>query len=569
MSFEYRLVVLAAVSGASKGTITMSDPLFSVDSYDLTPDGNCLEATFRLPPKALSFTIALRDVVTIETRPDSSSSWVPRYRGYVVLAGNPKSDNVETFRLVGLKQRFYDRVLGPGVASTGNAGALIRSDDVATMATNVFKYAVANGGIVGLENPFITAPDAPALTFTLGDRFTQLESAGAALDAFAAAVGQFVVPTGETYTYDGVTYNAADVVPAVSWGVKADGSMFFRRPSLNAGSVNESDLNVDVGWPALSGEDVVTRPVLVYYPGMDLTRVTDFTVRNANTSVTSDVRLVFQPWVFRALANDAVDNVVQLPEPDTLLLDATSLFTAGTATFTSSGNAYDGNPATAATGVVGNVIDLQDSNTGIDAAAYGLKVLAEFGDTIAIRIRGEYNYTISGVNYRLRWTWVPEATAETGDTTLLDVTFPSLVPVEVYQELNDAGAIFSLVSFSITCIAGPNGSGGTVNLYDFRPFNSVLPTDSVLAQKLADAYTRSPVQNVTNVKVYGEEPLRSRVDVTPLVGSVLEVPVERVQYSITTAEGVTTTYHAGQAFDGELVSERVVLEGLARRAVRS
>ena len=569
MSFQYRLIVVAPPFSATKGTINMTDPLFSVDSYDVAPDGNCLEATFRLPPKSLSFTIELRDVITIETRPNSTASWVPRYVGYVALAGNTRSDNVETYRLVGLKQRFYERVLGNNVVSTGAAGALIRTNDVATMATKVFETALQNGGIEGVANPFITLPDAPLTSFTLGDRYTQLETAGSALDALAAATGAFVVPSAQTYTYDGETFNANDIVPPVTWGVRADGSTFFRRTLLNAKSFNESDLDVDVTWPALSGEEVVSRPILVYYPGMDLSRVSELVVRNASTSVNTDVRPVFQPWVFLDSVNNPSDLVVQLPEPSALLLDATSTFGTPTSNFSSPTNIYDSNPATAGTGTLNQFFEISKTSVALSAANYGLRIRAEFGDTIAIRFRGEYSYTVGGVNFTYRWIYVPEATAETGETTLLDVTFPSLIPVDVYQQMNDAGAIFGLITFTATVIAGPNGSGGTVQLFDCRPFASTLPTDSTFARRLSDSYKRLAPDSVTNVKVYGEAPIGSRVDVTPLVGSVLEVPVERVQYSITTAEGITTTYHAGQAFDGELVSERVVLEGLARRAVRS
>lgn len=563
MSFEYRLVVISPPFGASKGMVNMTDPLFSVDSYDVTPDGNCLEATFRLPPKSLSFTIALRDVITIETRPNSTAAWVPRYRGFVALAGNAQSDNVEVYRLVGLKQRLYERISGDS-PSNGFAGAIIDSADVATMATNALIFAGANGAIVGVD--FATAADAPALTFTLGKRYTQLESAGAALDAFAETVGAFVVPTGETYTYDGVTYNASDAVPPVSWGVRADGTLFFRRPTLNVASVNESDLDVDVEWPALSGEDVVTRPTLVYYPGMDLSRVNQFLLRNATANVNTDLDPVFQPWFYRKPVNDAVDSVVQLPNPETLLLNATSLFTQNIDTFTSSSNITDGNPATAGTGGVGAAFTFFRGSASLSDAQYGIRISAEFGDTNAIRVSGNYNFTISGVNYSYRWRWVPEAADESGQKTILNVTFPILIQADVFKLVQDAGAL-GTVNVGIDVIAGPNGSSGTINLYDFRLFQSTLPTNASFANRLSDAYSRLPVQTVTNVKVYDEEPLRTRVDVTPLVGSVLEVPVERVQYSITTAEGITTTYHAGQPFDGELVSERVVLEGLARRAV--
>jgi hypothetical protein len=562
VSFEYRLVVISPPFGASKGTVNMTDPLFSVDSYDVTPDGNCLEATFRLPPKSLSFTIALRDVITIETRPNSAAAWVPRYRGFVALAGNPQSDNVEVYRLVGLKQRLYERIMGDAVTN-GFAGAIIESADVATMASNVFGFAGANGAVVGID--FFTI-DAPTLTFTLGKRYTQLESAGAALDAFAQTVGSFVVPTGETYTYDGVTYNATDEVPAVTWGVKPDGALFFRRPALNAAAFNEDDLDVDVEWPALSGEDVVTRPTLVYYPGMDLSRVNRLILRDFTANVDTDLDPVFQLWFYRKPVNDAVDNLVQLPNPETLLLNATSLYIQNVDTFTNSANITDGNPATAGTGGVGATFSLARGGTPLSEAQYGIRINAEFGDTNAIVVSGSYGFSVSGVNYDYQWRWVPEATDEPGQQTILDVTFPILVQADVFKLMQDGG-VLGTVNVGIDVIAGPNGSSGTINLYDFRIFQSTLPGNASFANRLSDAYSRLPVQTVTNVKVYDEEPLRTRVDVTPLVGSVLEVPVERVQYSITTAEGITTTYHAGQPFDGELVSERVVLEGLARRAV--
>jgi hypothetical protein len=152
--------------------------------------------------------------------------------------------------------------------------------------------------------------------------------------------------------------------------------------------------------------------------------------------------------------------------------------------------------------------------------------------------------------------------------TRLSIDFPVLFQSEVAQ-LAETGFWNFTYNVTIQAIDGPNGGGGTVSVFDFRPFVPALPGDTQVADQLVQAFRRPIVQEVTDVKVFGNEPIRTQIDLTPEVGSVIEVPVERIQYSITTAEGITTTYHAGQAFDGELVSERVVLEGLARRAVRS
>jgi len=563
VSFEYRLVVISAGTGSSKGTLTQSNAIFSVDSYDVAPDGNCLEATFQAPPKALPFTIALRDVVTIETRPDSTSSWVPRYRGYVTLAGNPLSDNVETYRLVGLKQRFYERI--PTFSSTaGDAGAVIVSDDVATMAAVAFDASNANGTIAGVSS---TAVDAPLLTFIQGDRFTQLESIGECLDALTATVGRFIVPASSTYTYDSVTFNDGDLVPPVTWGVRADGSRFFRRTLSSVLAVNESDLGTDVVFPALSGEDVVTRPILLYYPGMDRSYFIEED-QTITTNVRETTSGVYQPWVYKSTAGaaDAVDRVFQLPDPAAFLVDATSLFSETNVSWVNPDRMFDGNPSTFATGAGASIalLILERLNVPLDLVNHGVSLDVEVEDNTSFLLWGINGYSALGQNLRYNWIAEFKGPDTAGQTTRYRFTFPSLIPAEVYQRINDATNTLDDVTFYLA-VTGSNDA----LVYDARVFTSILPTDDTVASRLSQAYARPVIDAVTNVKVYGERELFTRVDVTPLVGSVIEAPVERVQYSITTAEGVTTTYHAGQAFDGELVSERVVLEGLARRAVRS
>jgi hypothetical protein len=563
LSYEYRLVVQTNTTGGSKGNITKSDAIFSVDSFDLAPDGNCLEATFRAPPKALPFTIELRDVITIETRPDSVSAWTPRYRGYVTLAGNPRSDNVETYRLVGLKQRFFEVNIRTGSPQS----TIIASADVATMANQVFLASgadIAFPGIVGVDyNTF----DAPTLTFIGGRRITQLESAGNAFDALAGLVGQFIVPTGDTYTYDGETYSGGDVVPPVTWGVRANGEVFFRRDIGAAASIDETDLEVQVTYPALSGEEVVTSPIIVYYPGMDFSRAVRFQQRNLSTLVVTPLLPVWQPWSHRVQPPNASQRVVQLPNPDDYLLDALSEYTITGNTFTNPGNAYDGNPSTFASGVLNNFISFFRASPPFEIAPTALRIDAEFGDNIALQFRSAYRFSLSGQTISYEFWWEPVATAEAGGSNRLQVTFPVLLQTEflALAQINNTTLTAELQSVEV--IAGPNGSGGTAKVYDYRPFRHVVASDNVLANQLAESYRRSIVEEVANIKVFDDRPLHASILLTPETGSPITVPVARVQYSITTVEGVTTTYHAGQPFDGQLVSERVVLEGLARRAV--
>src|SRR5690606_8101545 len=82
----------------------------------------------------------------------------------------------------------------------------------------------------------------------------------------------FVVQSGTTYAYDGVTYRPGDVVPAVTWGVRAghetgepsiiQGHMFFRRPR-GALRLDELQDRLDVAWEPVAADAVVDSVVVI------------------------------------------------------------------------------------------------------------------------------------------------------------------------------------------------------------------------------------------------------------------------------------------------------------------
>ena len=561
MSYEYRLNIFTPTGDF---TLTPADELFSIDDVSFTPDGNCTEATFRCVPSVTAQPITPRSTVYFQTK-DSGNNWINRWLGYVSLAGNPRSKNVETFRAVGLKQRLYEVQLTKlyGLASADPAA---QADAIMTA---VFDSAsTLNGSTFAFR-------DAPTLGFTNGVLYPLVGSAGQILDNLAATVGQFIVPTGQTYTYDGVTYAASAVVPKVIWGIRATSNnaaptFFFRRTFTNAASYAETDLDVDVAWPGLSGEEVISEPVLQYFPNMDWSKLGNARETGANARFFTIP--VAQPMIYKAHSANQSQRIVQVPNPNDYLEELTVFTTGptGTGGFTSFANAFDGNPATSVDGNVGDGLEYFVSSTfstsqtqSITPGSTVLRLDIEYGDTNGAFVEVGHRATV-GVTTRI-WRARYTLPAQT-DTGRVRFDFPILPPVEFISAANFT--VWDTIVF-IVATAGPNGSSGTVKVFDARPFAPTIIGSTVLADRLA-AMFRVPVPaEVTNVKVFDDEPLRTRIDLTPEVGSVIEVPVERVQYSITTAEGVTTTYHAGQAFDGELVSERVVLEGLARRAVRS
>jgi len=243
MSLTWRLVVLHA-DGSSHVYQAESDVL-RLDSFDVTPAGDCGEAL--LTVLGSSVVLPPRAIVTLETSPDGSV-WTPRYRGLVVVAASTRTLQPQTVKLVGLRQRFYELTVEAARVSGG---------DVAAMAHEVLD---------ALTLPFSLSLPAsfPDTGFQFGDRFPQLETVGAFLDALVEAVPQFVVPVGGSYTYDGVTYGEGEVVPGVEWGVDAAGLVFFRRPASSGVSVSESDAGVGVSWGQVNAESVVNAVRLVY-----------------------------------------------------------------------------------------------------------------------------------------------------------------------------------------------------------------------------------------------------------------------------------------------------------------
>jgi len=248
MSVQWKILVWEP-DGTPRNDVTVADAVFSLESFSVSPAGSCQEANWMMLPSAVN--VRARDIIQLQT--SAGGAWTPRFKGTVVMAGNPRSSEVQSYRAVGLKQRFYERVC---------TQARVPGGDVATgMAANAY---LGLPTLVGV-NPGLNAP---AVTFQLGDRFPALESYGELFDALAATVGQFIVPAGTSYVYDGVTYTAGQTVPAVEWGVDATGQAFFRRPHAAAVNVSEVDTNARVEWVPTNAENVVDAPVLVYASGM-------------------------------------------------------------------------------------------------------------------------------------------------------------------------------------------------------------------------------------------------------------------------------------------------------------
>jgi len=561
VSFEWRILRVSQV-GTDPQTITVNDEIARLQEISVEPNGNCLECSFEGLPSALP--IRVRDVLTIETRPDSLSAWTPLYRGVVVLAGNPRSPRVQAYRMVGLKQRMYEIL--------NNRLFRIDGADAATMATQVFNSLTPSNTPAGIDTSTI---DAPLTGFTLGDRYTQYESLGASLDYLAGTVGEFVVPTGDTYSYDGDTYVLQEEVPAVEWGVKADGTVFFRRPNRAAAlPIIEGIAGAEINWPAISGEGITTHPLLVYAAAFspDIKDLRLF--RTGLGTVT--IPPVGVPIGFQDESRENAASVARLVELDNGLdfcKVETSVIVSSTG-WTNPDNAQDGDPTTFAeqtgttnglsftlNGTVGNYNRVSPANLG-----WFLTFDIEFDADQPWELRIQIAGSIPGFSSISEYYYV---SPDTRVGARYRAVLPVNVPADQAQYASENSAYIDNASLLLRVdSAAPTG----VKVYDMRlwSLDNFALNGLATAERIASAYRVPVVQEVASVTLPGLQPLVRSVSITPVVGSgPIGVPIVRTQYEISVDRGVVTTYLAGEAFDGALNVQRAVLQELAASTAAS
>ena len=553
MPLTWTIEVRDATTGAVKGTLTPDDHVVRIDSFEVFTGGDCGEANLTA---LATVNINPRDIITISTRAHDASFLTPRYRGVCVLAGSPEGAEPQRFRFTGLRSRYYElTTLLPVIASA----------DAATMANQVLREPfLAPTGVLGTSRWPLTG-------FVLGDRYPALESAGQTLDALAEAVGAFIVPAGETYTYDGHTYVAGDVVPSVRWGVNATGAHHFRRPAHVAPlAVSEASEDVVVRWRGVSAERVVDRVRLVY--AANYAEVSDASMRLYVERPFPSTAYSLAPFavplarLFTASAEEYRSEVViPLEAPGDYLQRITPLgVRAGTATDTA--NAFDGSASTYAEAIGGarNVyfsyqfagspacvlyLDVQLSSASFVAAS-GREVAAE----VSLGVRSGASNTPRQL---LRYDIEPVEAAERRRLALpvlpsADAATPAYSPWETYN----------FVEFLITLAEGGR-------FYQVEPQVPDVDLGGTASGKLASGYFVSPPPAVASIERLGIHAHADRVTLTPASGNPpIDLHIERTEWSISTERGATTTYYAGQPFEGDLMAQRAVLEALAARAAR-
>lgn len=544
MSFAYRIKVHNQ-SGTLRDTFTPSDKLGDLGQFDVDSLGVCGDASFSILPTAVE--INPRDIVLLETSNDGGSTYSPLYLGMVVETPNPRSDSLGAVRCVGLKQRFYEIVIDIGFIDGGDVATMF-ADGVAGISR-----PAGAGGVVSFSSS-----DAPTLTFELGDRYPKYETFGNFADELARTVGAFVVPTGNTYVYDGETFSAGSEVPLVRWGVRADNSLIFRRDVTAPLSFAESDIDVDITWLNAQAEEVVNSVNLIYATQFDLDLMTS--MRDKDQSgiffpAAHPIARTFDSIDVVSFTNiNRVSRNVTIKDPLLFMTQIPLTLNQTVGSWTDIPDALDDNPSTYAEsgGAINDLYAVEEYGQGIlvirYASPYPLRV------TMFVRTTG---FVLVGILVAV----LPRT---------LDINSPSTVALLIAEPQVNKSYTPAPWPFLSLAVIEPNEPTGSLK-FRLHLIQAFVPDVDVGTTNrdalLAETFFTKTLINASTVRVTGIETTAAKATIDPLVGSALNVAIERVSYSITREGGAQTTYYVDQAFPAGEEAEKVLLERLARRAV--
>ena len=551
MSLEYRINILDQTGLVTKETLDEFDELSSLGEFSINRGGSCGDGSFDLLPSAVD--IALRDIVLVSVSVNGGA-FTPIYRGMIVEVPNARSDNLGRVRCVGLKQRFYE---------TTTVLERVNTADVAAMFTAVMNENLSDSFKFPAAVTFSSA-DAPTLTFETGDIYPKYQSLGDFADNLAALVGSFVVPAATTYTYDGVTFSAGDLVPAVVWGVDADGKLFFRRPVGAAVAFSESSDDTDVEWLGVEAEELVNRVNVIYGSAFDLDlydRVTITPTFGTGEQYLPDPLPIIRTFSAAGVTNRTAANLtVAAPDPLAIMTQTAQLgLNTGGDTWTNLEFAVNNNVSNFAEKAGPAFIEVQteaiNSTTTRAGSGFGQGILK-----IAYSSSAEVEFQLDLATSLLVGSIIFTGVLPRTDNLDVIETVGLLIamPKEAGAESTIPYGLTSKIELFTT---------GTLRLRSVQAFRPDVDSGVVRDRQFAESYFTQPKLAVANVKVTGIQPVAPRLTITPTVGAVVTAPVERVGYSITSQQGYQTVYYVDHEFTAEEQAQRTLLERLAVNAV--
>ena len=575
MDWRLQVATPANVSVATygPGQVDGDGGIVSFDSFDVDSAGNCLTMQFSALPSRNA--IGPRFIITLQLYDTGSSSWVSVWKGVVTTVGTTRSDRVQSYEALGLKQLMYE---APLERLPYWPFAYLTSTDAADLPDFDISQPLGVADYPGVTRD---SDSTPTTGFLIGLTQTNQQTFGDFLDQRAAQVGAFVVPTGDTYVYDGVTFNAGDVVPPVRWGVDETGYFFFRRPFDVTLAIDETDANVSVQWLPISTENALTSPFLVLFPGGPQPNVVTVLRREVSTG-----GIVYSREFTQNLFDAMVINPSGILYPIAYLAPyvrkaifiTTPLdyMTRGSGTFSANPDwndlpdGTDGDlttyasvdPAAAVAHAAGSAVDWSDpSVVSLTGASYTYAaVVLWYSSDAPVPIRSFGQSVISGGPPAFTITKTTEVVFEFPATN----TDTEIIPRQVVIPIVDT-APFGNSNLDLR--SGLNILGVTgLRIYDCAVYNR----DFDIVNRVLGSLIKPTQQEAAIVDLQGYQAIATELDIAPGDGGTnVIMPVERIEYTITVEGGIATRYYAGQRYDAGLEDEAAVLDALVRRLTKA
>ena len=533
-------------------TIGMSGPIDSLTSLAVAPSGDCLEGV--IIAQAHVTPIKLRDAVQVQVSENDGLTWSSVYYGMCVSAPSAHSRDLGVFRFAGVKRAYYETFPQQLPPMPLYAGSIIPGGDVARMARAAAEAATLSIAAAQYDPDYFRE-----LGFSLGPRSYGAQSFGDALDGLAEAVGSFIAPAGGHW-YDLVFYPAGSVVPAATWGVNADGFVFFQRPTLTPPVLDEKTERHTVDWLDDNGEEAVKALRIVYAEQGPFTyeRAWGGTLNLPHSDVNiphhHDVSTGNIGGFFPTLRAPAFPRkLLVLDDPIDFMTPVTFTHFSQTPLVPGFENMFDGDDSTYAEPTAGSAVRLRYERPSLLVRILFDQMTEEA--TFTLRVR--WSQQTGGDGPYRAVSKLLYLDAERGPLGLTDAVIPLLLPSDIDFTTFPASPALSLhVVMEFT----PG-----IRVHRFVAYDA----DAQVANRLLGAHLRLPKDSVGTVTAKYLAPPAHHAILAPADGTAdLTLDVQRIEYVITREDGLLTRYHAGQPFDSDLVSERVLLERLARQAAK-
>lgn len=568
---QWRLQVLTpanvSVATYGPGQVDGDGGIVAIDAFDIDSAGNCLTMQFRALPSRNA--ISARSIVTLQTFDTSTSSWVNRWKGVVTTLGTNRSDQVQQYEALGMKQLFYE---APLRTLPYWPYAYLSSADAADLPAFSVSQPI---GVTAYPGVTRDADSTPTTGFTIGLTETNVQTFGEFLDERAAQVGSFIVPVSDTYTYDGVTFAAGDVVPPVRWGVDATGYFFFWRPFDVSVAIDEADADVDIDWLPISTENQLTHPYLVMFQGGAQPNIVTVLRREESTGTITYLREftqnAFSPMVI-VPPSDSFPVAYQAP-----YIQKAIFITNPLDYMTRLGGSFDANAdwVDLADGTDGDLTTYASVYAGV-AVAHAAGSAVDWSDPTVIQLD---NVSFNNAAIVLWYSSDAPVPVRTFGSTTISLGGSTITrTTEVVREFpatnTDAEIIPRQVIIPIVRIApfsntvlDEQGALNILGVTGLRIYDcAVYQVDSDVTTRVFESLIKPVQQQAAVVNVRGLHPIATELDITPGdAGTNVVMPVERIEYRISVEEGIQTRYYAGQRYDADLESESIVLDALIRR----